>query len=117
MKEQCYACVSEKALEMVFMITWHAEMSYHNVTVMSYRNTSTLYETVKNVSQVLSGEIINGEILVLEIRTKTRISTIITLSHCCTRDPSQFLCLGTEPKTGQARALSPNCKQDDFRKC
>lgn len=117
MKEQRYACVSEKAPEMVFVITWDAKMSYRNVTVMSYRNTSILYETVKNVSQVLSGEIINGEILVFEIRTKTRIFTIITLIQCCTRDPSQFLFLGTEPKTGQARALSPKCKQDDFRKC
>ena len=79
-------------------------------------NSSILYETVKNVSLVLSGEIINGEILVFEIRTKSSIFTIITLIQCCTRDPSQFLFLGTEQKTGRARALSPKCKQDDFRK-
>lgn len=46
-------------------------------------NSLILYETVKNVSQVLNGVIINGGISVFQIRTKTRVFTIITLIQCC----------------------------------
>lgn len=84
-------------------------------------NPLILYDKVKNSPQVstktyiLNSEMLHGEILVSEVRTKVRIFTITTVIQPCTGDPRQFLILGIEQKTGQTRALTPRDKKNDFK--